>query len=256
MINRQPYTPEEIEILINTYTTHSTREQAAIIGRSVASVVQKRCILIKKALVDPKCRKKQRLWTDNERYLIEELIIQGYSINHIAQRLTDRSADAIRGFILYSGRTLREMRSGLFAVRGVCDVARLFGVHPNTVVRWIGKHWLYARRNIGQQKKHRQRYARLITDESIQKFMTVREAWPTWEPAWIHDSDWNREAMDIRKAARGRWIRPRDAAKMLYYSEKTILYWLNRGKWQVTTMKHGKHWYIWLSDTMPLTSPY
>src|ERR1051325_11068255 len=77
-------------------------------------------------------------------------------------------------------------------VYSLAQVNRLFGASQDTerVRTWIRRGWLIC----AERPDCSPRGVRYVTSIALRQFLTVRDAWPSWEPCGIRDLDMRAEA--------------------------------------------------------------
>lgn len=250
---RHTWTAEEDAILVQTNATHTTPQQAKLLGMTVNSIRGRRGHLKKRGLLPDTERAYGRAWTEDERAELESLLMEGMPIKRIAKRLR-RGIPAIYSQISRRGGSVRAIRTAIgLGVRSACKVGRLLGVADTTVALWIERGWLTARRdntwrdhNKAKARKHgRPHY--LVTDEALMNFMAVRAAWPSWQVERIKDEDWRTYAADIRAA--GAWLSTLAVAARYHYTDSTVNGWYQRGEMAgVATVVWRQTRYFWSAD--------
>lgn len=244
---RRFYTAEDDGFLIETHATLSVAEQARHLGRSYKAVSERRRILTAQGQIDPTRRAVLRLWSSDDAVLVELMLQRGSSLTFVARKI-GRSVSAIRHYLKRNSKTVTEYRAA-DNVRTAIDVARLFGVHPSSVPRWIRRGWLRARHNKAQRNDRKRKKGAaqyLITDDDITAFVERRDAWFAWEPRHITDRDWREFAEECRTATGERWLTATEIAERWHYSPTTIRGYCRMGK--VPGVLYGRTYYVWSAD--------
>ena len=209
---------------------------------SVADASQLR---LRRAGVDMNtCTLKPRAWTALEDDQLRFLVRQGWTAVRIAGTL-DRSIGAVyhRAARLFDG--LDKERHRLFAVRSAREFAALMGVTPNRVSRWARARLLKVTRNHSRRGRRAPNRTLLITDERLSAFLANRRGWMLWDPEDITDADWRGEALKLRQAAGGAWVRAVSAVLAQHYAARTAPSWCVRGRLATVVKVAGTYW-VWV----------
>lgn len=251
---RRPWTKNDIGFLVDTHATYTVAKQARLLRRSVASVRQKRHLLIQAGVLPEHMRAASRPWSDDEKELLIGLIQAGTSTREVAKRL-NRTVASVHGYCeVELGGVLAIRQNALASVRTRRQVAQLFGVSETVARRWAKKHWLWGRRNWGQREStDAKRRSWLFTDEAIQKFVHIREAWMTWDPEGITDPGWREYAQDVRAKAGGYWIKSTEAAALRHYSEQSAWRWI--AEYGLPAYFDGNTHWVWSTDLDAFVPP-
>lgn len=238
----RPWTAEEDNYLIAAYATQPLAAQAAHLGRSASSINMRKSALRRQGRLPKRQSVYNRLWsTDDDVHLIH-LLQDGYSIQRIARKLK-RTASAVQTRAGDLGG-VRRLRNEILCVRTVHAVSQLFGVSFEMAKRWRRMGWLNVQRNAGAQGHGRYRQS-LVTDTALLDFLQVREAWATWEPHWITDSDWRSEAAAVR-AGQPRWLSYHEVAERLGLTYHQVKKRAARGDFP--TRRIGIWTFVWEPD--------
>ncbi len=255
-MSRRTWTSDEDAFVRRTLLTHSVNAQARALGRTKWSVIQRRDELRRSDRLPVNQRHGNRPWTPEDDERLVDKLESGLSIAQIAGAL-HRTAHAVRDRAIKVHGGIKRLRSGLLGVRTRNQVAHLFGVHPNSVERWVQHGWLVGKRNRSVSAAARTATGRkssthyLIPDLTIEAFLHIREAWPFWTIENMTDPDWRAAARDIRPDAD--WIPLVDFARERHYSDSTATGWVYRGELPAT--KIGGKWYIWHTDAAAFVPP-
>lgn len=169
-----------------------------------------------------------------------ESIANGASIGALAKKL-GAGKHAIYERLYKHGTGVKEIRSGVVAVRTINQVATLFGVHTDRVERWVRLGWLKHGATDKATRRIKRRYT-LICDTAIMDFMALRVTWPSWEVEKITDVDWRREAMCVRSA--GQWVRVTDILRARGYAPSGASKYVSEGWFPGAQLINGI-WYVW-----------
>lgn len=232
--------------LITTNSTHSAKEQAALLGINYGMVKYYRSRLIKAGRLDPGQRAHHRPYTREDKILVEDLVSEGMPTALIAKRI-GRTPGQVEDLIRSCGLTIRAIRQRVIAVRTLNQIAALFGVCYKAARKWVAMGWLKARR--ASKKTRHNTTVFLITDEALMAFLDIRAAWPSWDPDQMTDPVWRQEATERRRAAKGQWVRLSELALRLHYTAHAIAAWLNIGSWDVESIRWGYWRYVWVPDS-------
>jgi hypothetical protein len=242
-----PYTTEDTAYLIETHHTHSARQQAAALGRTLHSITSKRRELLRAGLVSPA----RRAWTHNELDDVIEALQDGLPTAAISKKLGTRSTEAVRAVLPRRRMPIRGIRAGVIAVRTPLAVSILFGVHNRVVYDWIKERLLHARRsNPSTRARHAQR---LVSDEALLRFIHDRRTWFRFDPRRITCPDWRRAAITARRG--GRWVSVNELAHLLCCSAPYARVLVREGRLELETARHARQWYVWVDDGAKPTIP-
>lgn len=220
----------------------SIKDQAARTGLAYATITDYRQMLRAEGLLPPVAR----CSLDD----IAEYIQDGLSVNDIARKLKVHP-DSVSRRLRDARVRIADLRdAGLARVHTAVDVARLMGVSHATVRQWIARGWLHGRRNHGgQPAKHPKKRKWLITEQALIAFLSVREAWPGWQPASVRDPDLRAEASRLRIASGGHWLKVADLARRCGYHSNYGDDWVRLGLLSsARVMRYGRAWYVWSVD--------
>lgn len=198
----------------------------------------------------------RRRWTAEEDDQLRHLIEQGWSTRRIAGVL-QRSIIGVyrRAATRWGGVDV--LRHRLFAVRSGREMLALMGVQKHTMRLWIQRRWLRAHRGYGRRSRDTSRLRLLVSDEALDEFLAVRDAWATWSPADITDPDWRHRAEELRAKAGGRWWRTDELAAQLGVSRRTTQVWAQ--VWAQAggrpTIKVAERWHVWVQDAERPAAP-
>lgn len=259
---RHTWTEAEDRILIDTNATHTTQQQAALLGYTVTSVRGRRQHLRARGLLPSHERAYGRVWTADERAHMEALVLEGKPVKQIAKVL-GRGIPAIYSQIARYGLGVSTLRGSIgLGVRSASAVARLMAVADTTVALWIERGWLKARRDNtwrSKNKKKRRNVGRprfLITDENLMAFLEEKAAWVSWNVDKIADVDWREYACGVRASAGGEWLSTLDMAARYCYGDSTVLGWWQRGCMPgVRTILWRQTRYFWSGDLVGFVPP-
>lgn len=238
-----------------TYTRLRPHEQAAQLGLSPHYVMKLRSELIRAGVVDPAERAgPMRPWSDDELVRARLLIEEGKSVAQVARALGRSYHAVVCALQKHEGGVERVRRQELCRVRSLWETAQLFGVSYPRAFVWVRERWLKARRNGAwrhagpAQRAKTKRVAYLVSDDAIMAFLSVREAWVTYDPADITDAAWRAAAEDARAAAGGFWITAQDYASQAYYAREHGSKLVRQGRVPYETRKILGAWYVWIEN--------
>lgn len=192
---------------------------------------------------------KHRRWTADEDDQLRHLISQGWSTRRIAGVLR-RPIDGVyrRAAHRYGG--IDALRHELFAVRSGREMLTLMGIQQHTLKLWIARGWLRAHRGYGRKSRNTARLRLLVSDDALDAFLAIRDAWVTWEPGQMTDADWRARAEEVRAKAHGRWVRTDTLAREMGVSLRTAQSWVRL--WETTrtrsVLKVAERWHVWVAN--------
>lgn len=172
--------------------------------------------------------------------LITEHLQNGLRVPTIAKRMRLTEWQVL-GPLYNRGLTVGTFRRGVIAVRPMREVARLFGVSKNTVLRWIRDGYL---KPVGQRKKQQ---ALFFTDLILIDFIDNRSTWPLWDAERITDEDWRDYALEQRRKAGGAWVQVRDIAVQQHYHPRAAAGLVKRGLFPGAVLIRDAY-YVWRKD--------
>lgn len=241
-------TAAEEQHIIQTFATHTAREQAEALGVCYERVVRLRGRLAREGKIDFRQRCHRRPWSTDEDNLLCDMIQEGKSLRAIARKLgRTETAVLIRAKREHGGMTW--LKNAWFAPMTLRDVARLFGLScSKRAAWWIQQGWLR-----GTRHGRRRGYTWRVSQGAILDFLVVREVWMAWDPALMTDPDLRAEAVRLRAEAGGHWIKLATWAKDRGFSVKTGYKWVGAGL--LSGVKYNNHWYIWSADLERFVPP-
>jgi transposase len=247
------YTAEEDAFLIATVKTLRVRDQAAHLGRAPESVEYRRRVLMHRGDLDITQRARNRLWTEDEKALVDVMLQEGASVPQIARK-TKRTVEAIYRLASREQTPIDAIRDRRGArVRTAFEVGTFMGVSHHMVARWISYGLLDAARNnacakrFSQQRRGAPHY--LITDQALMRFVEQRNTWMAWTVDRMTDADWRMYAERLRTDAGGYWMSLSEVAERYIVGYTTAVGWRLRGYMAgVTTARYGRTHYFWSAD--------
>lgn len=192
---RKPWTAEEEAYLVRTYRRVTAVRQAARLGRSLASVLQKRRRLVVAGRLRVTERAWNRPWDAAADAELCALLGEGLPVGEIAHRLR-RTPESIERRARMVGASLERRRGR--DVYTLAQVSALFGfaAKSRSVRRWRERGWLRAAQN-----KPLCGSAWLVAADDLMAFLEDPATWRAWEPGQITDPDWRLYAEAARAGA-------------------------------------------------------
>lgn len=179
-----------------------------------------------------------RNWTEDDLFVLDEMIHQGLSNRAIASRL-GRSAEAVE-----IKRKRMGLRSRLDATLNGRKVARLLGVKcSKTVTWWLRNGWLE-----GRYLNRRW----LITEEDLLAFLGDPNYWQLWEPERITDAPLREWAVEQRTE---QYLPAGEVARRYSVTTKAVYQWVMRGRLRAVRRGNG-NWLVPASALVDFVPPF
>lgn len=239
-LNRISKKTQEALIQMNGLTLS---HQAAELRLALTTVRAYRSTLIKAGMLKSRV-KRFADFTPDQIDRVRRLASYGYSHSGIAQ-LTEFSVPQV-------GRICKEhnIKTGE-GYWTLADLEQVMGIPESTVERWRDEEWITPQltKEVGGRRRSRRSVRQLVTRRDMVDFLTIRAAWPSYQPSNINDPELRQAAEMMRCSARGRWVPLSDVADMagIYFTRVARRMkngWL--ADWEWTTI--GRARYLWMPD--------
>lgn len=254
-----------VTLLLETHTTHSPTEQAALLGVKVTTVHHYRRLLYRARLLDRAQRKVRRPYGTEEPQRAAQLARQGATLRELAASLRRTEADISEMLAAFGGLRHLRAQGGADAWYSAEQAAQLLGVPRRMMCRWCQSGIVAAERT--KQDMPRRRGPRRprggpvggfyrISRPALADFLRDRRSWMEYSAAGICDADLRQLAQSVRAAAGGRWEKLRPLAGNP--APGTYARWRAQGwpgpAWQV--VRSGSADWLWLpARTAPPSPP-
>jgi hypothetical protein len=220
----RPWTPEE-DALVRATAGRPRAEVAVMLGRTRHQVAWRRAYL---GCAGPAAKR----WTTAEEWRLMELVERAWPFGRIAQAM-GRSVPSVRKRCSRLGLHLMDLGAEVPLAR----VARMLGVEPKVVHRWVRAKWLPARRTqvrIGSGR------LTLVARSDVFAFV----ADPRWlhlvEPARITDPSLRLWAAEARAGVR--FVDTAEAGRRLGYTAPSVANLCRTGR--LPGVRRGRTWVV------------
>lgn len=237
------------ELLIATHETHRPAEQAALLGVAIDTVWTYKTALYHAGVLRRAARATQRPRTEAEDARAVALARQGLLGREIAAALGRSPADISEWLAPHGGIHALRASGGGDAWLSREATARLVGVHPSVVRRWVACGALVAGRTKELDGRRRGSAAGFcqVTRAALADFLRdERRYWMEYTPRAVQDAELRRLAETVRAAAGGRWEKLRPLAGRC--APATYSRWRAAGwpgsAWEVT--RSGTADWVWV----------
>lgn len=232
--------------IIETYQDTSIADQAAHLNSTINSVRRIQYLLNKAGVITGRLSKAARERRKGRDAMLAERIARLAADGATAPSIAKQLKQPL-GRITHIIHTLGGMQALRGDVFNLDEVANLFQVTWATARNWVKQGWLTAKRNTGAGCVFAVRRFDLIA------FIAVRPAWPSYAPQLIRDEELRERALQVQKAAGGRWYSRREIAIRAGVHLETVRHWREKGYLQdMETTTYGHATYYWLPDGHPL----
>lgn len=229
---------KHLDIIAATYATHTSKEQAALIGRSIQRVYQIRSEAVCAGLVKPCDRATYAEWSDADFDRFTGLYRKLLDPERAA-KMIGRTYDSARHETYKRGETLETLLAGHAWTR--VELAALLSVDKSTIVRWERDGYIKTFR------RGRYRHGQLwVRRSELLRFFGVREVWPAYNPDCIKNAELAAAARFERLQARGRWVRVPEYARIVHFSASTVLEWIRLGRFDKPLTRVNNAYWIWV----------